>query len=306
MTRRVAAALTIVVGALLPMALSSANAVAAAGGECEEPTGSDFCVEDVAEGPEQPATPVVNEDGPGDEGGSGGPVCVWTQRGVAGPAGQVDGGPFLDVVGTQSPGAEFYAEVCDGEYTGRVRWVPADIPAPAAPVPPPEQLASIIRVRLEGSLPAPALESTPAVGVAAFVGYPSFVSVTNWTGVVTDRECDPSGVLCVTVTATPSLRFSPGEPDAPVKECAGPGVPFDPTGDPFAQAATPEACTYPYRLRTGVDGRPGEWPGLVTVVWELAWSSTSGAGGSLAAIEKSASVPRAVDEVQTVVESAGE
>jgi hypothetical protein len=174
-------------------------------------------------------------------------------------------------------------------------------------LPAPEQLASIIRVRLEGSLPAPTVESTPVAGVAAFVGYPSFVSVTNWTGVVRDRECDPSGLLCVSVTATPSLRWSPGETNAPVKECVGPGVPFDPAGaHPDVQAAAPEACAYPYRLRTGVDGRPDAWPGVVTVAWELVWSSTSGAGGSLPPVEKSASVPRAVDEVQTVVVSAGE
>jgi hypothetical protein len=138
------------------------------------------------------------------------------------------------------------------------------------------------------------------------VGYPSFVSVTNWTGVVTDRECDPTGLLCVTVTATPSLRFSPGEPDAPVVECAGPGTRFDPAGDPFEQVASGEACAHPYRLRTGVSGRPAEWPGEVTVVWALAWSSTSGASGSLEPVEKSAAVPRTVNEVQTVVESAGE
>jgi hypothetical protein len=45
---------------------------------------------------------------------------------------------------------------------------------------------------------------------------------------------------------------------------------------------------------------------VVTVAWELVWSSTSGAGGSLLPLERSASVPRAVDEVQTVVVSAGE
>jgi hypothetical protein len=267
----------------------------------------DFCVSDQVETPGAPATPVSQGEGEqrGGGGGATGPVCTWEQSGVAGPAGEGDGGPFLDVDGTASPGAEFYAEVCDGVYTGRVRWVPADTPAPAAPVPSPEQLASIVRVRLEGSLPAPTVASTPAPGRPALVGYPSFVSVTNWTGVVTDGECDPTGVLCVNVTATPSMRFSPGEPGAPVVECAGPGVPFDPAADPFEQAASRDACAHPYRLRTGVEGRPGAWPGEVTVVWELAWSSTSGAGGSLEPVEKSASVPRAVNEVQTVVVSAG-
>jgi hypothetical protein len=184
--------------------------------------------------------------------------------------------------------------------------VAADAPPPAPAPPAPELLAAIVRVRLEGSLPTPTVESSPPQGVAALVGYPSFVSVTNWTGVVTDRECAPTGLLCVTVTARPALRFSPGEPDAAVKECVGPGVALDPAGDPFAQAAAAGACTYPYRLRTGVEGRPPSWPGVVTVVWDLTWSSTSGAGGSLAAVEKSADVPRAVDEVQTLVVSAGD
>ena len=303
---RVAAPIT---AALLAVSLSLTSSTFASAAPSDDCPLKDFCVSDEVEAPGAPATPAAQGDGKergGGSGGGAGPVCTWEQSGVAGPAGEGDGGPFLDVAGTPSPGAEFYAEVCDGEYTGQVRWVPADTPAPSAPLPAPEQLAAIIRVRLEGSLPAPAVESTPAPGVAAFVGYPSFVSVRNWTGVVTDRECDPTGVLCVRVTATPSLRFLPGEPDAPVKECAGPGVAFDPAGDPFEQAATPEACAYPYRLRTAVNGRPEVWPGVVTVVWELAWVSTSGAGGPLPAVEKSASVPRVVDEVQTVVVSAGE
>lgn len=272
---------------------------------------SDYCAGDDLTTPgtsnERPATPVGSQPtGAGNGGGDPGPVCTWEQSGVAGPAGQGDGGPFLDVEGAPSLGAEFYAEVCDGVYTGRVRWVTPGTPTPAAPLPSPEQLASVVRVRLEGTLPAPTVASTPELGVPALVGYPSFVSVTNWTGVVTDRECDPTGLLCVTVTATPSLLFAPGEPDAPVLECAGPGTRFDPAGDPFEQTASGDACAHPYRLRTGVSGRPTAWPGEVTVAWALAWVSTSGASGSLEPVEKSAAVARTVNEVQTVVESAGE
>jgi hypothetical protein len=282
---------------------------AAADPECAPD--SDYCAGDDLGTPgspnEQPAEPAEGQPiGAGPGGSDPGPVCTWEQSGVAGPAGQGDGGPFLVVEGAPSPGAEFYAEVCDGVYTGRVRWVAPGDPTPAAPLPTPEQLASVVRVRLEGSLPAPTVASTPEQGSPALVGYPSFVSVTNWTGVVTDRECDPTGLLCVAVVATPSLRFLPGEPDAPVVECAGPGARFDPAGDPFEQAAAGDACAHPYRLRTGVSGRPAEWPGEVTVAWALAWSSTSGARGSLEPVEKSAAVPRTVNEVQTVVESAGE
>jgi hypothetical protein len=296
------------IAALAAASISLMSATLVAAAPADECPLKDFCVSDEVETPGAPATPASQGGDEGRAGGhrSTGPVCRWKQSGVAGPAGGVDGGPFLEVVGTKSPEAALYAEVCDGVYTGRVRWVPAGTPAPAPAPPAPELLASIVRVRLEGSLPEPTVASTPAPGVAALVGYPSFVSVTNWTGVVTEGECDPTGVLCVTVTATPAMRFSPGEPDSSVLECAGPGVPFDPAGDPLEQAAAAEACAHPYRVRTGVDGRPGEWPGEVTVVWELAWSSTSGARGSLAPVEKSASVPRGVNEVQTVVESAGE
>jgi hypothetical protein len=287
-------------------AFLSDSAVAAPSGDC--PTVNDFCIEDETGIPGRPATPVTDggERG-GSAGGGGGPVCVWKQSGVAGPAGQGDGGPFSEVVGTPSPGVEFYAEVCDGVYTGRVAWVPAGDPTPAAPLPAPEQLASVIRVRLEGSLPAPVVSSTPVAGVAAIVGYPSFVSVVNWSGVVRDRECDPTGLLCVTVTATPAMRWSPGEPDAAAQECQGPGVAFDPEGPaPEVQAAAPGACAYAYKWRTGVEGRPPHWPGVVAVEWALAWESSLGGGGSLPSVSKSAPVGRAVNEVQTVVVSAGE
>jgi hypothetical protein len=284
------------------------GATAAPGEPCPGGGGPfvDYCAGDELE---TPATPT--EQGPeplrGPAPGAGQPACIWTHQPGPNPNLPEDGGlPWSEVIGAPSPGAGFYAEECDGSYTGRVRWVPAATPGPGAAPPSPEQLASVVRVRLEGRLPAPRVQTTPGPGVAAFVGYPSFVAVSNWTGVVRDRECDPSGVLCVNVTATPTMRWSPGEPEAPAKECAGPGVAFDPNGDPFEQAASPEACAYPYLLRTGVHGRPDAWPGEVTVMWALEWSSTSGAGGSLPPVEKSAAVPRAVDEVQTVVVSAGE
>jgi hypothetical protein len=172
-------------------------------GECQDIV-SDWCVADDLP---DPGTPGAHGTGSSPRarasvGRNEGPVCVWTQRPAPNPDLPEEGGlPWTEVVGAPSPGAVFLAEECDGAYTGRVRWVPPATPAPGPGPPSPEQLASLIRVRLEGSLPAPVVASTPASGVAALVGYPSFVSVTNWSGVVTDGECDPSAVLCVTVTA---------------------------------------------------------------------------------------------------------
>ncbi|HET6920409.1 MAG TPA: hypothetical protein VFI46_13215, partial [Jiangellaceae bacterium] len=61
------------------------------------------------------------------------------------------------------------------------------------------------------------------------------------------------------------------------------------------------ACAHAYQARTGTAGRPDEWPGVATVTWQLAWTSTSGAGGDLPAIARSTDVPRAVEEVQAIV-----
>ena len=50
--------------------------------------------------------------------------------------------------------------------------------------------------------------------------------------------------------------------------------------------------------------RRAEWPGVVSVTWGLTYTSPSG-DGALPDVVKSTPLPRAVDEVQTVVESAG-
>jgi hypothetical protein len=208
-----------------------------------------------------------------------------------------------------SPEAQLYIQQCDGVLTGIARWVEPGQPAPgAADVVSPAQLAEQVRVRLEGNLPKPSVSSSPAPGIAALIGFPSFVAVDNWQDTVTDSQCDPVvGTLCVTVTAVPHLGWSPGEPGAPTVACAGAGTRFEPEGAPPGdQAAAPGACAYAYRSRTGVAGRPDVWPGEVSVRWVLQWTTTVGGGARpLPDVVKTTPVPRAVDEVQTVVESAG-
>jgi hypothetical protein len=208
-----------------------------------------------------------------------------------------------------SPDAQLYVQQCDGVLTGIGIWVEPGQPPPGpAQTVSPTQLAQQVRVRLEGNLPKPTVSSSPAPGIAALIGFPSFVAVDNWQDRATDSQCDPIvGALCVRVVATPRLEWTPGEPGAPTVACAGPGTRFDPGGAPPAdQAAAPGACAYAYRARTGVAGRPDAWPGEVSVRWELQWTTNgTGSGGSLPDVVKTAAVPRSVDEVQTVVESAG-
>jgi hypothetical protein len=104
------------------------------------------------------------------------------------------------------------------------------------------------------------------------------------------------------VTVTPALSYRPGEPGAAALACAGNGSRYDPNGpDIHVQAAVPGACAYPYSQRTGVPGRPVAWPAEVSVTWTITWSSTAGNGGPLPSVTRTASVPRGVDEVQSVI-----
>jgi hypothetical protein len=187
-------------------------------------------------------------------------------------------------------------KVCsDGSSQYEFRWIVPVTPA---------NLAATAFGRLEGELPAPSVVSDPPEGTPSIVGVPVFVAVTNWTGVVSDREC--AAGLCVTVTATPALVFAPGEPDGPFVACAGSGSRYvTGAGDPAVQAAMPGACAYAYRQRTGVAGRPAAWPGLVAVTWTIDWVASSGETGSLPSVTRSTGVARAVREVQSVVVGGG-
>lgn len=182
-------------------------------------------------------------------------------------------------------------ECSDGSGILNARWI---IPAT------PANLAASARGVLVGELPQPSLDSSPPVGTAAIVGVPVFVDVTNWTGVVTEERC--VGGVCVTVTATPTLRFIPGETRSSAVSCAGSGSQYDPDGGSAeAQASEDGACAYKYRLRTGREGRPAAWPGSVSVTWTISWTASTGASGSLPAVTRATLLPRAVEEVQTVV-----
>lgn len=182
-------------------------------------------------------------------------------------------------------------ECSDGSPGFDFRWVVTATP---------ENLAALARGRLVGELPPPVVESSPPLGTSSIVGVPVFVAVANWTGVVSASEC--AGGLCVTVTATPSVRFDPGEPGSGSVACAGAGSRYVPGGPPpEVQASAPGACAWAYRLRTGAAGRPAAWPGQLAVTWTLGWTATSGASGSLPPVTRAAAVPRPVAEVQTVV-----
>lgn len=187
----------------------------------------------------------------------------------------------------------------DDEYSsfrGPFRWVPVGAPAPLTPA----EVAQGAYEAIQGRMPDPAVMTSPPVGVDATVGVPVFVTVTNWESELTEVR-DLLGDT-VTVRATPTLVLRSGEPEDASRSCAGPGREYDPEGgDLWDQAAAPGACTFVYERRTGVQGRPDSWPSTVVVEWSISWSSTSGESGVFPVVERTVAVPRAVDEVPTVV-----
>ncbi len=276
-----------VVAAAAVIAFPSAlSAQAAEPGECIRRDPQGYCLEWDVTTPGTPGTP-------GGTGGGPAPECYWVTVDDELPE---DPTIFVDF-GLEEPpeGVPILWqswECSDGRPTFNFRWVIA--PTPGA-------LAETVRGRLIGQLPQPVVESSPPVGTASIIGVPVFVTVVNWTGVVTQTEC--AGGLCVTVTATPQLTFRPGEPGAQSVQCAGAGTRFAAdAGTPESQASSPGACTWTYMTRTGANGRPSAWPGQASVSWSIAWTATTGASGSLAAVTRSTDVPRPVAEVQTVIE----
>ena len=173
----------------------------------------------------------------------------------------------------------------------------------AAPLPSPQQVAGELLASVQGELNDPVLATDPVVGLPALYEVPTFVAVSNWQEGFTRNQCDPTGAICVALTATPALTFDPGDESDPVA-CEPGGTRFDLDGaSPREQAKAEGACAYIYTKRTGVDDRPDEWPGEVTVTWSVAWEQTNGGTqqGNLADIPLTASLPRAVEDVQSVL-----
>lgn len=269
--------------------LTTGARAAAAPSQCTDYSALGFCVEWSSAGGADAGF------GGGSRGGGGGdgPPCYWTS--LDGDIGASDPNIFVDY-GLPAPPAGVRVvwqswECADGTFPDNYRWILAPQPA---------DLAAAARARIARRLPQPEVASSPAPGVPAIVGVPVFIAVTNWTGTVTEQEC--AAGLCVTVQARPALTFSPGEPEAPARACAGAGSHYDPAGAaPEAQAADVGACAHSYALRTGIPGRPAAWSGSVSVTWTITWSASSGATGSLSSVTRSTDVPRAVEEVQAVV-----
>jgi hypothetical protein len=203
------------------------------------------------------------------------------------------------------PGSLFYYDACTAPFgfgpgVTTTYFPPGEAPVPIPPTP--GEVAEGLWVQISATLQRPAVIASPEEGERALIEVPTFVAVSNWQGEVVEEACDTG--VCVSLTATPELRFDPGEPGSDAIVCDPPGTIFDPAGaEPDEQAAVDGACTHTYQRRTGVAGRPSAWPGEVSIVWTALWVQTAGGGSETGEFELvlSTDLPRSVREAPTVV-----
>jgi hypothetical protein len=160
---------------------------------------------------------------------------------------------------------------------------PAD---PMAGLDAPERAADQARKLLP--LSPPAIELSPPVGVAQLVGVPTWLWLGDaWHPLQASATLD--GVTS-TVTARPtSVSWLLG--DGTTVRCDGPGTPYDTNRSPDGQQTT---CSHTFEQR-------GQFAVTATVSYETTWAASTGDGGALDPVARSATVAVTVDEAQALI-----
>lgn len=163
---------------------------------------------------------------------------------------------------------------------------------PAQPGVNPRVLAQSALSRVPFTVPVP--EMAPAIDAEQITGLPTWLWLdpSNWAPVEADAAA--AGVS-VTVTATP-VRVEWDMGDGTVVECDGPGVVWDHEGDNPADTD----CSHVFQ-HASVDEPDGRYSGSVSIVWSIAWSASTGEGGTLPEGRSSAPFSLLVTEMQAVV-----
>jgi hypothetical protein len=107
-----------------------------------------------------------------------------------------------------------------------------------------------------------------------------------------------AGAVSAEVTVTPTaLSFTPGDGGETVS-CSGPGVPWQPTNGVWAPS--PAGCDYRYP-HSSIHEPGEEVTAVYGIEWSIAWTSSTGASGTLPTLTTTSSSSFAVAEVQSVV-----
>jgi hypothetical protein len=206
---------------------------------------------------------------------------TWTCHYYANLGGEIDGGAFDDPI-APTPG-QYVALICLDDagqvvHTAALYYEPGD---PLGGIAAAYRAMELARERLV--LDPPAIATSPPSGSFQLVGLPSYLSVGDaW---ATRSETASIGAVSSTVTATPvEVRWDPGDGSGAIT-CSGPG-----------STAAPE-CTHTYIRSSG----GATFDLTATITWEVAWTSTTGEGGALEPVTRTATLPVAVQEAQALI-----
>ncbi|WP_242677037.1 hypothetical protein [Streptomonospora litoralis] len=155
-------------------------------------------------------------------------------------------------------------------------------------------LAEQARARLE--LPETDIGSSPPMGGMMVVQFPVWLWIEKDQWEPRTAEVSVAGGSA-SVTATPrEVVWDMG--DGNDVTCAGPGTVYD--SAVHSPGAESPDCGYSYTLSS--KNRPGATDTVTaTIVWDVAWETSSGQGGELEAMETSASRRVEVVEVHSLV-----
>ena len=168
------------------------------------------------------------------------------------------------------------------------------------------QLAQNAAILVRGRLPQPSVMTAPPTDhVVVNVGMWMWAN-TDWWHSVTAMAWVPTvfGSAWARTTATPiRLRFISQDDGTSngglvgAMECEGPGFEWSVAiGD---EATSP--CMYTYQ-HSSVSRDGGVFVGIVSVDWEISWTSNTGGSGSLPSYTTSSFIALRVDELQALVE----
>jgi hypothetical protein len=208
--------------------------------------------------------------GPGSGGQGGGPASACTLIPLSQQQAQ-----FLGLQWPAPAGHAWDAITCPGTQPfGGVVLVDT---AAAVPAVTPQQLAQIAI----GELIIPELDprTAPPVGHDGLVGLPEWFWIPGGAWGAVDSPRITAGPVWAQATAVPTkIIFSPGG-GLPGVTCDGPGTAYRPSV-PLADQSTD--CSYLYHEPSA--GQPGNvYAASVTVLWNVSWVGSGGAGGLVAA-----------------------
>jgi hypothetical protein len=143
-------------------------------------------------------------------------------------------------------------------------------------------------------LPDPTIATSPPVGTAQLVGFPTWLWLTGpW------AQRDATATLAgtsATVSATPfAATWTFGDQSAALT-CPGPGTAWDPS-----HPDTSSTCTHTWTTRSTAADPDGTFPLTATVSYHVAWTATDGESGQLPDLTRTSTIAVTVHEAQAVI-----